>query len=178
MKPQFSIPSSANLTALISELASEGAYAEKIRKTPLDNYLSALWHITQSQKEVPQLSYDLIADLLMRALDYSPMPYDWGPHLKREYAYQWETLSAPNTPEYFAEIKTHAFFERRIRRQITDLKRINHVLPLPSFVRWENKTVEGFLERGTYSEDEDEDKDETLNWGDFSSILGQGQWAE
>ena len=176
MKPQLPLRSSADLSISISELSRDAVYAEKFRKTSLANYLSALWHLTQPHKAEARLAYDLLADLLVRALDYVPMPYDWTPSLQKEYTYKWETLSAANTPEYFAEIKTYAFFERRVKRQIIDLKRLEQGLPLPSFVRWENKTVEGYLERGTYSEDDEED--DILNWGDFSAILGQGQWTE
>lgn len=176
MQPLLLIRSSAGLNLFVTNLIDGDKYSKKVRKTSLDDYLSSLWHMALHYNAAPRLTYDLIADLLVKALEYPPIPYDWTPSLQKEYMYQWETLSAANTPEYFAEIKTYAFFERRIKRQIIDLKRMNRGLPLPPFVRWENQTVEGFLERGTYSEDEEED--EILTWGDFSAILGQGQWTE
>jgi hypothetical protein len=153
---------------------------------PLDTYLSALWHLaSQYQHDPPPVfSFGLLAEWFDRAFDTPPMPYDWAAVLKRPYVWSLDYESEANTEAYRAEIRTYAYFERVIKRQIEELKRGYANVPWERQptgpVRWENGSVETYLERAVSADEGWGEPEETptSGWYSLAWYLGAGQWTE
>jgi hypothetical protein len=153
---------------------------------PLDVYLASLWQAAQAYRTRP-FEFRFVAELLQAAFDTPPMPYDWDAALAQPYQLRTDHLAPANTPEYRAELDTYDYFERLIKRQITDLKRIQLQPPVGyassitidgQRVYWENTDVDGFLERGTTLLEESEELEDDATWRALSRILKDGQYTE
>ncbi|WP_375446727.1 hypothetical protein [uncultured Fibrella sp.] len=153
---------------------------------PLDQYLSSLWHLTSQYNDgiLPRFTFSMVADWLDQAFDYPPMIYDWQADLKQPYVWSdnYETVAGTEARQH--ELRSYNYFERTIKRQISELKRgfASHPEAVPSSqVVWQNGTVDGFLERAvcTYEgKDDVEDLDDFYGWYDLVSYLHAGQWTE
>lgn len=143
----------------------------------LDDYLSSLWHAATAYRGQP-FKFVFIAELLQKAFVTAPMPYDWTPALRQPYKPVSDYVAPYQSPEYYAESTTYAFFERRIKRQILELKHLRLQQPIPYSSRWENLTVEAFLERGTSNLEEETDEETEATWGYLAGILADGQYVE
>ena len=83
---------------------------------------------------------------------------------------------------------TYAYFERVIKRQISELKRIFRLPKLPEHdapsmldghrVYWLNLFVEPFLERGTTGLEEELEPEQEATWRYFVSLLRDGQHVD
>lgn len=190
MLSALTVTTGARLRQFVLELLRERGLHEPAtwKQGPtLDTYLSSLWHVSQGYKERP-LQFYFIAEMLEKAFDYPPMPYNWEPKLQQPYQLIPDNVFPYKTPEYYAEGSTYAYFERVIKRQISELKRVFRLPKLPEYdepivldghrVYWLNLFVEPFLERGTSGlEDEVETEAETT-WGYLVGILRDGQHVE
>lgn len=142
----------------------------------LDKYLQCLWTATQDHKDKKMLTYSLICEMLENAFDEFPWNLNWNEEIYK--AYQYPIKSEVNTPEYFKEARTYEYFERRLKTQIIDLKRIKNNLP-PHDKYWMNINLANYLERGTYTfEDDDDTNDDDITWWDLGSILNGGKYNE
>lgn len=106
------------------------------------------------------------------------MRYDWAPALQQPYQPVSDYLFAYQSPEYYAESDTYAFFERRIKRQILELKHLKLRQSIPYSSRWENLAVDDFLERGTTGLEEEMEVETGASWGYLAGILAHGQYIE
>ena len=155
-------------------------------KFPLDDYLGSLWQAAQSYRDRP-FRYYFIAELLALAFDTPPMPHDWEAELQSPYRPVLDHLAPYGTPEYYAEGPTYELFERRVKRQILELKHLKRQplrAPLHDVfidgvkVYWENTDVENFLERATINLEEQSEAETETTWGYLSALLSDGQYTE
>jgi hypothetical protein len=178
MKPQLSLRSGADFRRFVLQLLEQKGYPNDIKEPALDDYLSSLWHLASQHKHEEQLSYGLLAQLLEKAFDYPPTPYDWKAELKKPYASKPYSTFPENTPEFQRELVSFERFERQILDQINIFKRIKTASPLPVGLEWENPSLDMFLERATVHLEEEEETEDALDWSDLSSLLIRGQWME
>jgi hypothetical protein len=154
----------------------------------LDAYLSSLWHAAQAYRNRPFQFY-FMAEMLEKAFDFPLMPYDWEPELQQPYRPVPDHIAPYQTPEYFAEMQSYAYFERVVKRQIGQVKRIFRLPELPPYgdewavldghrAYWANIFVEPFLERGTVSLEEAFEVEQDVTWGYLTGILQHGQYTE
>jgi hypothetical protein len=153
----------------------------------LDAYLSSLWHVAHSYQDRP-FEFYFMAELLEKAFDYPPMPYDWEPELRQPYRPTPDHLAPCQTPAHAAEGDTYAYFEQVVKRQIGELKRIFRLPNLPEHdapsvldgqrVYWLNLFVEPFLERATTGLEEALEPEQEATWGYFASLLKDGQHVD
>ena len=187
--PTFTVTSGARLRQFVLDLLrAHGSHqpATARQSSALAAYLSSLWHVAQQYRDRPFAFY-FIAEMLEKAFDYPPMPYEWEPELRQPYRPMSDHLAPYQTPEYYAEFSTYAYFERVIKRQIHQLQRIFRLPSLPEFERvvldghevyWANLFVESFLERGTTGLEEDVELEQDATWGYLAGILQHGQYTE
>lgn len=184
------ITTGSQLRQFVLALLRERGLSQPVawHKAPsLDVYLSSVWHVAQQYKDQPFQFY-FIAEILEKAFDYPPMPYDWEAELQMPYQPVPDNLAPPRTPEHSAEIDSYSYFERVIKRQIGQLKRTFRLPKLPEFdgpvvlnghkVYWMNLFVEPFLERGTTGLEEDHEEENDGSWSHLVSILRHGQNIE
>lgn len=168
----------ARLRQFVLELLQQPSLVRPVMwQVALDDYLSSLWHASMAYREQP-FRFVFSAELLQKAFITSPMPYDWAPTIQQPYQPVSDYLAPYQSTEYYAESSTFAFFERRIKRQIIELKHLKLQQPIPHSSRWENTTVESFLERGTAGLEEETDEETAAIWGYLAGILGDGQYVE
>ena len=79
---------------------------------PLDAYLLSLLAVASENRAVKKPSYHDIGHYLMDAFKAEPAKFE-NPWLDVQ-----ETLSVPNSKEYFIEIYTYDYFERNLKKQI------------------------------------------------------------
>jgi hypothetical protein len=162
---------------------------------PLLDYLLSLWAAAEKYRDVDEVSWSLIAQILEEAFNTSPKRVDWTELLKTPCSPAYG--SKANTPEYYEEIKNYPYFEKSIRNTVVSLKSVfthgaenlgdskwGYCMGSPRNHRyyWESHSTRTFLERGTaFLEGEMEDgsnPEYPVSWFDLESVLSSGHFGE